>query len=169
MSQNIFDCSSADPEVTVLIRLLEHAKVRTFDVVGFLSVKDLDFTLTKGTPTIGALLRHMICVEEIIRVGNIESRMLSKEEELFWSDSIPGPGKLLDRSISGFNVRHYQDLWKEIRQRTIAALKDQSKEWLYQTSGGEHTNFFTWFHVIEDQLCHLGQIKYIMKRIPPTT
>lgn len=153
------------PKLAGLIMLLNLSKERVNSAVRGLSIEQLDYRFDETTPTIGSLLRHIACVEELFRLKSFEGRYLNESEIVYWNDSLPGPGKLLDRSISGYPFKYYDELWANVRAKSIAGLSSRNDAWLYEkTMGDDYNNYFCWFHLMEDHFCHLGQIRYIIKR-----
>ena len=53
-------------------------------------------------------------------------------------------------------------------RKTIEELKKRDDAWFnQQVMKEEVTNHYCWFHVMEHQSSHLGQILFLKKRIPP--
>ncbi|MBM7632368.1 putative damage-inducible protein DinB [Geomicrobium sediminis] len=52
---------------------------------------------------------------------------------------------------------------------TYDFLKEQDDQWLYEErhfpDGTPYNNYYLWFHVIEDEISHRGQIKLIRRLI----
>jgi hypothetical protein len=57
--------------------------------------------------------------------------------------------------------------FNEVRAKTIAELKKRDDAWFEEVKKNGTNNYFCWFHVMEHQSSHLGQILFLSKRIPP--
>ena len=51
-------------------------------------------------------------------------------------------------------------LYEETRQETIKLLKSKDDEWLRKSIYPGINNHYCWFHVMEHQSSHLGQILF---------
>ncbi|MCM3718442.1 hypothetical protein [Fictibacillus phosphorivorans] len=69
--------------------------------------------------------------------------------------------------ISGNPAEFYLEDLAKTRKKTLELFRQLPDSWLYETSpwgGGQvSNNYFKWFHVIEDELSHRGQIRIIKK------
>ena len=75
------------------------------------------------------------------------------------------------KQIKGYTVDYYLNALKEVREKTLQELKKRDDKWLAEVDpkffGGKPTNnFCKWFHVIEHEANHRGQITTIKKRLP---
>jgi hypothetical protein len=70
--------------------------------------------------------------------------------------------------FKGHEVQYYLDIYNEVREKTIAELKKRDDAWFAEVQKEyDWTNQYCWFHVMEHQSSHLGQILFLKKRIPP--
>lgn len=156
------DCTAQIGSMIVMLNLTQY---RIIKYVSNLSMHELDYTINKKTPTIGTLLKHIIAMEYITQLRTFEHRGFNVKEAALWEGVLPGPGQMLDRMIKGNPASYYNKLWRKTRAKTIKGLKQKMDNWLYDMVG-EYNNYFMWYHLLEDHLCHFGQIKAIIKRIP---
>ena len=71
------------------------------------------------------------------------------------------------KKFTGKPIEHYLAIYQEVRQKTIDELRKRDDAWLAQTQPGYGTNnHWCWFHVMEHQSSHLGQILMLKKRFP---
>jgi hypothetical protein len=117
------DCS---PQIGNLILLLGVARQRILDVVSNLSLAELDYAINKRTPTVGALMKHLIAMGTLIQLMTFERRGLTSAERKFWKDALPDPGQLLQGTISGHDMGYYKKLWKNVRGRTIKRVETKT-------------------------------------------
>jgi hypothetical protein len=62
---------------------------------------------------------------------------------------------------------HYLDMYNEVRAKTISELKREMMHGLLKSKRYGWSNQYCWFHVMEHQSSHLGQILFLKKRIKP--
>ena len=153
---------TATPIIGNLIALLNLTKVRIEETVQALNKGELDYILDVNTPTVGTLLKHMIFIEDAVQKKTLLGRELQTDELEFWYGSMTG--QLLARVVHGNTLKEYLDLWRTVRTDTVNLLIKCDDNWLYNDQFGVN-NYFMVFHIIEDQLGHLGQIKSILRKI----
>ncbi len=56
------------------------------------------------------------------------------------------------------------DIWDTVRKDTKKMLKAKDDEWLKKKAGGMNYHW-AWYHVMEHQANHMGQIRLILKRV----
>nr|WP_296379530.1 DUF664 domain-containing protein [Winogradskyella sp.] len=61
-------------------------------------------------------------------------------------------------------MKYYLDIFDEVRKKTKKLLKEKDDEWFAEKNGGM-TNHWAWFHVMEHQANHMGQLAMISKRV----
>ncbi|WP_396636897.1 hypothetical protein [Maribacter sp. R77961] len=78
-------------------------------------------------------------------------------------------GDAARKELKGKPLSFYTDHLAEVRENTKTMLKTKSDDWLYVETdffGGQPTNnYCKWFHVVEHESNHNGQIKYIKSRV----
>jgi hypothetical protein len=74
------------------------------------------------------------------------------------------------KSIRGHELPHYLGLLAEVRERTLAELKKRDDDWLMAVDPnwpwGPTNNYCKWFHVVEHESHHGGQIALLRSRLP---
>ena len=155
------------PQMGVLVSMLDAMKERVAGSVKNHSVYELDYLMDEKANSIGALIMHLASAEKLYQVMTFEGRYFNKEEEKLW-------GAALDLGDSGretfkdHEVDYYLDLYDEVRAKTKEELAKRDDTWLQEEiPGAGMTNFYGWFHVMEHQSSHLGQILLLQKRIKP--
>ena len=69
--------------------------------------------------------------------------------------------------FTGKPISYYLDAWTEVRSKTHELLKEKDDKWFSKnTKGGQMNNYFAWFHVMEHQANHMGQINMLRSRLP---
>ena len=151
-----------------LVSMMNYARITTLAEVQGLGTAELDYLLDDDANSIGMLLEHMIWVERGYQ-ANTFGWLIEGEEVERWrlGSELGAEGR---RQIRGFGLDHYLDRLAAIRERTLAELARRDENWLFEESewwgGKPANNYFKWFHVLEDELNHRGQIRIIRKRLP---
>jgi len=72
--------------------------------------------------------------------------------------------------LKGNNLDYYINALAEVRENTHKELRKRDDKWLMSVDEkwfwGPTNNYCKWFHVIEHESNHNGQIKFIKSRIP---
>ena len=155
------------PQIGVLITMLDDLKGRVKDRVKNLSTYELDHLHDEEANRIGALVMHLASAEVLYQNMTFENRRFNEEEQEKWGAAL-SLGDEGREKYKGKPVSYYLDEYEKVRERTKELFKTVDDEWLQNDipSSGM-TNYFGWFHVIEHQSSHLGQILFLSKRIPP--
>ena len=118
--------------------------------------------------SIGALLSHIAAVETAYQLDTFEGRDFTPKELETWSAALD-LGDAAREQIRGRELRVYIDALAAIRVKTLAELAKRDDRWLYEETpfwrGRPANNYFKWFHVMEDELSHRGQIRWLAKRV----
>jgi uncharacterized damage-inducible protein DinB len=100
------------------------------------------------------------------QVVSFEKRNFNDEEKKKWSAalSLDEGGRL---ELKGHAVDYYLNEYKAVRKKTLEELAKRNDEWLAQRlfKWGMN-NHYAWFHVMEHQSSHLGQVLMLKKRLP---
>lgn len=152
---------------TIVAQLMMTKQVINFKISD-LSINELDFEMPGHSNTIGTLLKHMTAIEYQNSILLFEKRELNDHEKKEWQGSLPGN---LDYGFTrGYSIVDYQNKWNEIRGILLNHLLKIDDDWLFQypqdTLQFYGNNYYILFHIIEDQLCHYGQIKSILNLLP---
>ncbi len=154
------------PQVGTLITMLNNLKERIEYTVGDLSQEELDYVLDEKANSIGALLAHLTATEKLYQIITFEQREPNDEEMAILNDAME-LGELGRKNLQGKDVKKYLEEFTEARNTTMELLKEKDDEWLATVpEESSVSNFFSWFHVMEHQSSHLGQILLLKKRIP---
>lgn len=163
--QNLDGYSS---QISHLISLMNYARITSFDAVKGLSTADLDFLLDEKANSIGMLLLHIAAVEYTYHKTTILNRNLTNDEEECWLPAL-NLGEQGRNKIKGNPLDFYIDQLSEVRKKTLEDMQKLEDGWLYiETDYWDNkkaNNYFKWFHVLEDEINHRGQIRFIRKRI----
>ena len=173
----VFDASKVRPPVTIgesegvspqigtLITMLDDLKNRVFDAVETLDLEETDYLLDEKANRIGALVMHLVAAEKYYQVLTFEGRSFNEEETEKWQMALD-LGDTAREVIKDKPIDFYLDLYEETRKETIRLLKTKNDKWLEENVYPTVNNHFCWFHVMEHQASHLGQIYFLKKRMP---
>ncbi len=156
------------PQVGTLITMLNNLSDRIEYTVGSMTQTELDYQLDKKSNSVGALLMHLIATERYYQEATLGNKHFSDQElkDLTIAMELGESGR---QNIKGQDVAYYLDKYKEARKKTMALLKEKDDAWLAEVpEGSTVNNHYAWFHVMEHQSSHLGQILLLQKRIPET-
>jgi uncharacterized damage-inducible protein DinB len=134
--------------------------------VNGLTREQLDHLQDAGSNTIGALLAHIAAVERGYQIITFEGREPSASETAAWSGALK-LGDEARREIRGRELRFYVDELMRTREATLAALAQRDDAWLetpLQIAPALNAHW-AWFHVMEDEINHRGQIRWLRRRL----
>ncbi|NUC18661.1 DUF664 domain-containing protein [Bacillus mycoides] len=150
-----------------LVSMLEHTRAVTLQEINELSVEQLDLIMPSGGNSIGALLKHIAAIEKAHQLISFQKRDFTKEELEIWEDALylGEAGK----SIRGYDIPYYVQLLQKVREETLKCLSEQDDEWLMSErkwpNGVAYNQHYLWFHVLEDEISHRGQIKMVKNKL----
>ncbi len=155
------------PQIGTLVSMLNNLSKRVERVVQNLDQRELDHLMDEKANRIGALLMHLAATEVYYQAYTFENRGFNEEEKKKWGVAL-SLGEDARAQIKGHDVDYYLNLYKEVRKKTLEELKKRNDDWLTQgASDAAYSNYhYNWFHVMEHQSSHLGQILLLKKRIP---
>lgn len=164
---SIGNIEGVSPQIGNMISMLEDLKNRVERKVKDMSQYELDHLHDGKANRIGALIMHLAAAEAYYQVFTFEGRGFNDEEEKKWDIAL-NLGEEAREEFKGHGVQYYLDIYNEVRLKTIDELKKRDDKWFeeIQPSYG-WSNEYCWFHVMEHQSSHLGQILFLAKRIPP--
>lgn len=154
------------PQIGTMVSMLNDLSNRVERTVKDLKVRELDFLLDENANSIGALIMHLAACEKFYQGYTFENREFNKEEEKEWGAGM-SMGDEARKKYKSKSVNYYLDIYKKVRVKTLEYLKEKDDKWLAKVPEGYGmNNHWAWFHVMEHQSSHLGQILLIKKRIP---
>ncbi|KQX11523.1 DinB family protein [Flavobacterium sp. Root420] len=163
----IGNVEDASPKIADMISMLEDLKDRVERTVKNMNQYEIDYLHDEEANRIGALVMHLAAAEKYYQVFTFENREFNEEEKKKWDKALN-----LDQGgrdeFKGHDIQYYLDIYNEVRAKTISELKKRDDAWFAEVQQRyDWTNQYCWFHVMEHQSSHLGQILFLKKRIPP--
>ena len=157
------------PQIGRLVVMMSYARQTTLEAVSGLGIAELDHAQDGQSNTIGALLAHIAAIEVAYQAATFEGRNLTGREREQWGAALD-LGKRARLEIRERPLKHYTDTLAHVRATTLREFAERTDEWLDEESpfwgGLRANNYFKWFHVMEDELNHRGQIRWLRKRLP---
>jgi hypothetical protein len=157
------------PQMGRLVAMLAYARRTTLKAVEGLTAAQLDHLHDPLSNSIGALLAHAAAIEVACQCATFERRGLSDAERARWGAALE-LGTRARSEIRGYGLEHYLALLDEVRTHTLRELAERDDAWLAETTPGRGgravSNYFRWFHVLEDEISHRGQTRWLRQRLP---
>jgi len=152
-AQEIKSPKGYSPQIGATVAMLEDLKRRVTRSVANLSQEETDFLLDDEANRIGAMIMHLAATEKYYQVYTFENRGYNSAERKKW-DPAMNLGNQGRKALVGKPISYYLDEWDKIREETLRLLK----------TGSSMNNHWAWYHVMEHQANHMGQIRMITKR-----
>jgi uncharacterized damage-inducible protein DinB len=156
------------PEIGRLVSMMDYARHTTEEAIRGLTIEQLDFQLDAKSNSIGMLLYHMSSIERAFQIMTFEERELNDAE---WGELGTGI-ELGDKARAVIQGRDLDYYWSElslVRAKTLDDLREKDDTWLEKVTpfgwDEKANHYFKWFHVMEDEISHRGQILMIKRRL----
>jgi len=153
------------PQIGTTVSMMEDLKRRVTQSVIRLSQEETDFLLDENANRIGAMIMHLAATEKYYQVYTFENRGFNREERKIWSAAMD-LGDSGRSELQGKPITYYLKMWDEVRDETFRLLKTKDDKWFESmVEDSNMNNHWAWYHVMEHQANHMGQIRLIIKRI----
>lgn len=164
----VTDVPGYSPQISRLLSMMNYARHTTLEAVEGLTSDELDYLLNDDSNSIGGLLLHSAAIEFAYQVATFEYRELNEEELGIWGPALD-LGKRGREHIKGHELSYYLERMDEVRRSSFELFRTVDDTWLNHEVEfwyNKPANFyFMWFHVLEDEINHRGQIRMIRKRL----
>jgi uncharacterized damage-inducible protein DinB len=153
------------PRIGILVSQLQNARHYLLRASRDLGVAELDAAPGPAKNTIGAILVHLDAAENMFQRILFEGRRFNEEEMPRYNPyfAFEGGGRAHGREVASY----HHDL-RVTRERTLEGLRQRDDAWLDtpKTFMKQPSNvFYYWFHYIQDEARHTGQIILIRKHL----
>lgn len=157
--------------VGTLVSMMNWMRDVVLDQVRGMSIRELDYVHDEDSNSIGSMLWHLAGTERFYQGNTLDGKMwdgLSPSDSAKWS-AASNLGYQGRSQIQGYDIDFYLELLENVRNFTLQEFKNRDDNWIMEVdrnfwSSGTN-NYCKWFHVVEHESNHNGQIKYIKKRI----
>lgn len=163
-AQKIKPSRGYDTQIGNVVSMLQDLKYRVTQSVSGLSQEETDFLLDEDANRIGAMIYHLAATEKYYQLFTFENRGFNQDEQE-WAAAL-SLGENGRKIFKNKPIKYYLDIWKKVRKETLRLLKKKDDEWFNSNVGSTNmNNHWAWYHVMEHQANHMGQIRLIIKRI----
>ncbi|MBT8298198.1 MAG: DinB family protein [Maribacter sp.] len=159
-------------QVSILVSMMDWMRATVLRSVKGISQKELDFLLDKDSNSIGAMLLHLAATERFYQIDTFTGIPKSSLNFNVDDDEWDAASNLGDKGRATFKkkpLNYYLDKLEEVREYSLNELKQRDDNWLMESTpffGNQPTNnYCKWFHVVEHESNHNGQIKLIKSRV----
>ena len=154
-------------DIGTTVFMLENLKTRITNNVKKLNKEQTDHLLVADANRIGAMIYHLAATEKWYQVYTFEGREFNDEEKAKW-DLALNLGDPARKALVNQPIEYYLQIWDDVRKETLRLLKTKDDKWFDEKvkGDGDMNNYFAWFHVMEHQSNHMGQIEMIKNRLP---
>ncbi|WP_273568010.1 DinB family protein [Maribacter halichondriae] len=159
-------------QISILVSMMDWMRMIVMRDSKGLSQKELDFLLDDNSNSIGAMLMHLAATERYYQLSTFtgvpKEKMNFGVEDALWSaaSSLGDTGR---KTFKGRPLSFYTDKLNEVREFSKTELKNRDDTWLLESSKGfgnqPTNNYCRWFHVVEHESNHNGQVRYIKSRV----
>jgi hypothetical protein len=160
------------PEIGSLVSMMDWMRSVILGPVKGLTVEQLDYLHDDKANSIGSMLLHLAATERYYQLHTFDGMKWGS-----WGESIKKQwdlpmnlGAEARTKLKGNNLDFYTSALAEVRENTHKELRKRDDKWLMSVDEkwywGPTNNYCKWFHVIEHESNHNGQIKFIKSRLP---
>ena len=153
------------PQIGIMVDMLEELKDRLIEDIHDLEQAETDYLFDDKANSIGAIIMHLVATEAYFQVETLEERTWTDEEAEFWGIASGLGAESRDR-LKEKPIKYYLDLWDQVREKTLEGLKAKNDAWFAASIDESMNNHWAWFHILEHQANHMGQIALVKKRLP---
>lgn len=153
------------PKIGTMVYMLEDLKDRITQQVKDLDQSQTDFLYDANANSIGSLIMHLVSTESYYQIATLKGRAWT-EDELSRFGVAGELNEKVKSILKGKPITYYLDLWDEVREKSLNALKSKDDAW-FSSNLEEGLNYhYIWYHVMEHSSSHMGQIATIKNRLP---
>jgi len=160
------------PQIGALVSMMAYMRQTIINTVKNLSVEDLDYLFDDSANSIGAMIMHLGATDKFYQINTFEGREeFSPEEDKIWGAAMRLGAEGREK-IKGKTADYYLKMIAEVRAETLEKLKEKDDNWLmevdkgWSSPGNEVNTYWKWFHVMEHESNHGGQMRIIRDRAP---
>lgn len=159
-------------QIGTLVSMMNWMRNTILYPVQGLSIRELDYLHDEKSNSIGAMLWHLAATEKLYQENTFHGR--TWEEGVSKTDKewimAMNLGDEARQKVKGNPLDFYLEKLQTVRDTTLIELKKRDDDWLLKVDDswawGPTNNYCKWFHVVEHESNHNGQIKWIKGRLP---
>ncbi|UQN06391.1 DinB family protein [Deinococcus sp. QL22] len=159
------------PQIGALVEMLHYARLTTLHDVAGLTAEQLDAVPAGFGNSVGMLLAHIAAVHRIYHGLSFEGWDVFEDEAYAPHRLALDLGAAAREHIRGHELGHYLAELEAASALTLDGLAARDDAWLASdlVMGGtvQMNHHWAWFHVMEDEVNHRGQIRLILNIVAP--
>ncbi len=156
------------PHIGALVQMMAYARSTTLQAVEGMSVAELDAVPSGFSNSVGMLLAHMAATDRVYQAASFEGRDVFDTPEY-----APYLGAMTfgwkGEKVQGRTLESLLTELDEVRAHTLSQLARRDDAWLASPAPvpgfPDMNHHWAWFHVMEDELSHRGQIRVLRKAL----
>ena len=160
------------PHIGALVQMMAYARSTTLQAVESMSVAELDATAPGFSNSAGMLLAHIAATDRLYQLASFENR-----DPFEAPDYAPYQGAMTfgwkGEKVQGRSLESLLTELEETRAQTLSQLAQRDDDWLASAltapGFGDMNQHWAWFHVMEDEVSHRGQIRILRKALGAST
>ena len=159
------------PEIGTLVSMMNWMRNTMLRPVYGMTQKDLDYLHDANSNSVGAMLMHLVATERFYQRNTFEGGLHFEEgreaDKMYSAASDLGDAGRA--TFKGKELDYYLEKLEACRALSLKELAKYDDSWLEivdtQFWGSPTNNYCKWFHVVEHESNHNGQIKYLKSRL----
>ena len=159
------------PHIGALVQMMAYARTTTLQAVKGMDVAELDATAPGFSNSVGMLLAHVAATDRIYQAASFENRDPFETPEY-----APYVGAMTfgrkGEKVQGRTLESLLAELEKVRAHTLSQLAQRDDDWLASAltapGFGDMNQHWAWFHVMEDEVSHRGQIRILRKALKKT-
>jgi uncharacterized damage-inducible protein DinB len=158
------------PQIGVLVDMMAYARMTTLQAVKGMTLDELDTIPPGFTNSVGMLLAHIEATDRLYQAVSFEGRNPYPDDDFAPYVGAMTMGQSGER-VTGRDLPTLLAGLQRTREATLAQLARRDDAWLgeiVQVPGWEDfqpNQHWAWFHVMEDEVSHRGQMRLIRKAL----
>ncbi|WP_407568692.1 DinB family protein [Deinococcus altitudinis] len=156
------------PHIGALVQMMAYARLTTVQAVEGMNGAELDAVPPGFSNSVGMLLAHIAATDRLYQAASFEGRDIYDAPEY-----APHLGAMTfghsGEPVRGRTLEHLLSELENVRAHTLSQLARRDDAWLAaaaQVPGFADMNqHWAWFHVMEDEVSHRGQIRILRRAI----
>lgn len=156
------------PQIGALVEMMNYARLTTLQAVEGLTTEQLDTVPEGFGNSIGMLLAHIAAVDRVYQMMSFEGRDFGEMDgaimgglSMGQQGTPPPTGQSLDTLLAELDAA---------RKLTLDTFTTKDDDWLASRLPAPYDDMnqhWAWFHVMEDEVSHRGQIRILRKHVAP--
>lgn len=156
------------PHIGALVQMMAYARSTTLQAVEGMSMSELDAIPPGFSNSVGMLLAHIAATDRLYQAASFEGRdMFDTSEYAPYLGAMTFGWK--GEKVQGRTLEDLLNELEETRAHTLSQMAERDDNWLASPASvpgfADMNQHWAWFHVMEDEVSHRGQIRIIHKAV----